>query len=387
MRFLLNLTINLVGHLAGVLIASQFALQFAHAEVGVSETEIRIGSTCDMSGGIAKIGQSFTDGARVYYDLANSAGGVAGRKINFLPKDDGYQPARAVDNVKHLIENDKVFALVSSIGTPVLQAIMPQIESSGLLLLFSGSGGTIAYPDPPKKNIFQVGLSYSGEATNLIRFAVDRLKLKSIGVFYQDDAFGIAGRSGVEKTLAEHQLKIEGLGTYQRNSSEVDAAVEAMKAANPKAVYLQAVGKPAIEFIKKCLAKNFKPVFLGSSALGGIGVKEELAGQPVEIYISDVVPPVDRKIPLMQRFNKDMASAGKSSNAFSLHGYLGALLFVAAAKRVGKNLTRGSLVDALEKMHDFDLGGVKVDFSPNKHVGLNSSFIFHLVNGELTPVD
>ena len=244
------------------------------------------------------------------------------------------------------------------------------------------------FPNPPKKNLFQVRISYADEATSLVKYVVDKLQIKDIGVFYQDDAFGVAGRAGVEKALSEYKVKINGIGTYQRNTVDVDKAVDELKKANPKAVYMQAVGKPGIEFIKKCAAKGFTPLFLGQSALGSLQLRDAIGSLPVEMYISEIVPwPLDNSMPLIKSYQKDMAAAGKKSlDFFTLEGYMGAVLFVEGLKRNGRDLTRASLSKTLEGIHDFDMGGVKASFSPTKHFALDTNFVFHLKGGQLTPV-
>ena len=154
-------------------------------------------------------------------------------------------------------------------------------------------------------------------------------------------------------------------------------------------LFRSATGKPGIEFIKKCLEKNWHPLFLGQSALGSLQVRDALKGQPVEIYMSEVVPnPLDQKLLLARNFQKHMSALNrKDLNFFSLEGYMGAMLFVEAARRAGHDLTRASLEQQLASMSDFDLGGVKASFNSTKHYALSSNFVFHLKDGQLTQMN
>jgi ABC-type branched-subunit amino acid transport system substrate-binding protein len=360
----------------------------AWAERGITSNEIRIGSTGAMSGSIAEIGGGMAEGARVYYDKLNASGGLYGRKIFFFPKDDVYDPVKAVENVKGLVENEKIFALIGGNGTPIAQAIAPTVRASNLIFGFTQTGGALLYANPPEKSIFQLRMSYADEASSLVKFAVSKLGKKSVGIFYQDDAYGVAGRAGVEQELSRQGLKVQGLGTYQRNSLDVDKAVDDLIKAKPDVVYMQSVAKPTVEFLKKCVEKGFKPIFMGPSPLGSIQMQKLVGSLPIEVYFSEILPsPVESDLPLIKAYQKDMAAAGKKNlDYFTLEGYVGALVFSEGLRRAGKNPTKAGVIDALEKMKDVDIGGLKISFSPKKHFALDQNFIVHLKEGQLKPI-
>ncbi len=366
-------------------LASAFLTSTCLAEVGVTDTQILLGSSNDLTGGAKDVGIGMSSGARSYFERVNASGGINGRKLVYTAKDDAYDPARALTNIKSLIETSKVFAIISSNGTPTTQATMPYVTESKVPSLFAFTGSPILYAQPPVANFFQLRVSYADEVASLVNFAVSDLNVRDIGVFYQDDAFGTVGRSGADKTLAEHGLKIHGTGTYARNSVDIAQAVVDLKKANPKAVYMESVTAPGIAFIRACIASDFKPIFLVVSATDISEIKKAFASESIEVYASEVMPsPYEDILPLQKDFHKDLQAYGDNRiDYYTMEGYLGAKTFVAALKIIGKDLTRAKLISTIEGMKDVDLGGLTVTFGPKRHVGFSKNFIFNVHEGKV----
>ncbi len=157
MRFLRNILAMLV-LLAGA----------AQAEDGVTAQEILVGQVAAMSGPSAQLGQRLHAGIQAHFNFVNSQGGVHGRRLRLLNRDDGYEPERSVAAVQELIEKEKVFALIGTVGTPTGQAVVPMLERERIPLVGMFSGAQ-SLREPLRRNIFHLRASYSDEIDKLIQ--------------------------------------------------------------------------------------------------------------------------------------------------------------------------------------------------------------------------
>ncbi len=139
-----------------------FLMTFIFAEVGITDTEIKIGTFQAMSGPVAVIGQSVANGMKAYFNYVNDNGGIYGRNINLIVADDQFNPAKTTVEVKRLIENDKVFALVGGLGTPGNLAVIDYVNKMKVPYVYQASGSSLL-AIPPKKYIFPVQPNYTLE--------------------------------------------------------------------------------------------------------------------------------------------------------------------------------------------------------------------------------
>lgn len=376
-------TVTIVA-VAGLLLAGDrgLAASSAGTEPGVTEQEIRIGSSGALSGPIGNYGTDVATGGKIYFAKINDAGGIHGRKIQFDNRDDGYEPARMMGNVRSLVEEGKVFALVGGNGTSGINAILPYLKNAGIPLFFPYTGGFSTGP-----GAFSLRISYEEEARSLISHAVGTLRFRKIGIFFQDDAFGLSGRTGAARALAERELEVQGEGIYPRNSEEVKDAVQALKKAKPQAVFLQAVKEPAFAFIREAARNGFKPVYLCTSIIGALEISKAIRDLDVEIYASEVLPlPTDERFAIAREFRAEMSAAGKTNlTSAAFEGYVGAAVFAAAVSDAGRELTRVGLTRAMEGIKR-DFGGVRIEFSRERHVGLRGNQIYRVVKGVIAEV-
>src|SRR5205814_1120936 len=159
-----------------------------------------------------------------YFDYVNSQGGVHGRKIALKTRDDKYEANLCVEATKKLIGEDKVFALVSYVGTPTTGAAMPTITEAKVPLVGPFTGAELLRT-PVNRYVFNVRASYYDETEKIVEQLVSTGN-KKIAVFYQDDAYGQAGLKGVDIAVAKRDLKIAALGKVERNTIKVQEAVK-----------------------------------------------------------------------------------------------------------------------------------------------------------------
>ncbi|OGL18558.1 MAG: hypothetical protein A3K12_06850 [Candidatus Rokubacteria bacterium RIFCSPLOWO2_12_FULL_71_19] len=156
----------------------------AAAQQGVTDTEIVVGCSNSFSGPLAFTGEQLTKfGIDLYFKGVNDAGGIHGRKVRTVYYDDGYRPQDAVANTKKLVEQDKVFAILSSQGTAPVAATVDYLEENRVPLLFPYQGSTVTRG---KKYVLNGMTLYDRQARMMVDYLVGQRKLKSFAAIYQD---------------------------------------------------------------------------------------------------------------------------------------------------------------------------------------------------------
>lgn len=341
----------------------------ARADTGVNDKEILVGQFAAMSGPAAQLGQRLNAGIQAYFKAVNEQGGIHGRTLRLLTRDDGYEPDRAVAAVKGLIEQDQVFALLGSVGTPTGLAAVPVLTAAKVPLvgMFTGAQGL---RDPFNRYVFHVRASYFDETERIVQH-LTTLGVKKISVFYQNDAYGKAGLEGVTRALSKRQMKAASTGTVERNSPDVNAALDAILPSQPEAVVQIGAYKACAEFIRQARAKGYGGQFFNVSFVGSKALADELGPAGMGVVISQVVPfPYTPSSMVVREYQQRMKEAGEQELDFSsMEGFLIGKVFVEGVRRAGKNLSRDALIAALESMKDVNLGGFEISYSPRDHSG------------------
>jgi ABC-type branched-subunit amino acid transport system substrate-binding protein len=358
----------------------------AQAESGVSATEIRIGMANALSGSAKGLGSAVKKGSEVYFNKVNAAGGVDRRKILLLSEDDGYEPTRAAAATRKLIEQDHVFALFGFVGTPTSQAA-ESISSKAGVPFFGAFTGAEFLRSPVKQLVFNVRASYVSEAELQVEHLVKDLGVKRIGIFIQADAYGLAGKDAVIKALKKRNMELAGEGRYQRNTEEIDAGIAMLKSENPEAVIMVCAYKACAALVKRAKESGLRPTFLSLSFIGTEDFIKAAGLNGEGVYITQVMPsPDDVSIPLVRQYQADMRGAGiRHFDYASLEGYIDAVVFVAAVKAAGPNLTRESLVAALNRMKT-NIDGLEISFGETDHQGLKQVQLTKVQNGKAMPI-
>ncbi len=345
------------------------ALAFGQTAPGVTPDKIVLGQSAVFSGPAAQLGIQMRNGIKAYFDYVNANGGVNGRKLELVTEDDQYEPKVAPVATKKLIEEHKVFALLGYVGTPTGVAHVPVLTAAKVPLVGMFTGAE-ALRVPLNRYVFHVRASYYDETEKIVEQVVSTGG-KNIAVFYQNDAYGTAGLKGVEIAMAKRNLKISALGTVERNTVAVDAAVKTISAAKPDAVVMISAYTSIAAFVRAMQKQGSGATFYNVSFVGSTALANALGKDGVGVAISQVVPfPWATGLPVVKEYQAMAKKAGFADYNFgALEGYLTAKVMVEGLKRTGKNLTREGFVDAMEKMNDVDLGGFFVGYSPKSHTG------------------
>jgi branched-chain amino acid transport system substrate-binding protein len=336
--------------------------QIARAQ---SETPLVLGQSAPFTGPAAQLGIQFYQGAKLYLDIFNSQ---PGRDVQLKFLDDGYEPDRTIVNTRKLID-EEVFALFGYIGTPTSLAALP-LAVKDKVPFIAPFTGAMALREPFQKNVFHLRASYNDETALIVR-QLTYLGLKKIAVFYQNDAYGKAGLDGVSLALGQQELKPLALGTVERNTVEVAAAVKTIVAARPEAIVQIGAYKACAEFIRQARKAGYGGTFFNVSFVGTQALADELGKDGAGIVVSQVVPsPYNAANSITREFNEAVRKSGGNTKAnfSSMEGYLAAKVLTEGLKRAGSKPTRESLITGLESIDRQQFGGFDVSFSPKNHV-------------------
>ena len=333
-----------------------------------SDAKIILGQSAAFTGPAAQLGIQFYDGAKLYFDRSNAQGALGRQQIEIRKLDDGYEPARCAENTQKLIADD-VFALFGYIGTPTSVVALP-LATKAKIPFIAPFTGAMALREPFSKYAFHLRASYNDE-TALIVKQLTTLGLKKIAVFYQNDAYGKAGLSGVNLALGSRGLKPVATATVERNTVDVAGAVKTLVAAGPDAVVQIGAYKACAAFIREARKAGYGGTYYNVSFVGTQALADELGKEGAGVVVSQVMPsPYKAARPIAREFAEAVKAAGKNvqANFSSMEGYLAAKLLVEGLRRAGGKPSRDSLITGLEGLGSQSMGGFAVAFSPTDHV-------------------
>jgi ABC-type branched-subunit amino acid transport system substrate-binding protein len=378
MKSLRRLALALLAALAGT---SVHAADVA----GVSTQEIVVGHISDLSGPIAMLGTPVRDGMLMRFDEANAAGGVHGRKLRLAVEDAGYDPKRGVLAARKLVQRDKAFAFIATMGTPVVMATMPVVLEAGRLHLFPFSPHKATYePLHPLK--FQNFAPYQDYMEAATRHMVQAGGYRRTCLLYQDDDYGLEVMKGVETGLEKlDQTLFERTG-YKRGATDLSSQVARLRAAECDLVVLATVVRETVAAMAEARRIGWKVDML-VTASGYSAQTHELGGEAVEgLYGVSVLPH-----PYAEGANSQLAGwieryrarFGAAPNVWSVMGYSLADMFVRTAEATGRDLTPEAFARTLERLEftrDY-FGSPSYRFSADDHLGNRHGRLAQIRNG------
>lgn len=356
---------------------------------GITDTEIVLGSSLALDGQAGYLGTQTLRGYMCYLEHVNGNGGVHGRKIKVIAYDDSYDPPKCMANTQRLIIDDNVFALFSYVGTPTTVKILPMVEDAKIPLLGMFTGAN-ALRVPLSRYVINVRASYYQETGAAIAHLVEDLGMKKIAVFYQYDAYGFDGLTGMELALKKYSLAPVARGSYVRGTLEVEEGLGRIMSSGAEAVVMIGTYEPCAKFVRLAREQGFNPVFYTVSFVGAEELARRLASFPdITLIMSQVVPPPEgpdsdellgsasEYATLLKRY-----FPADKPNFVGLEGYINARVLVEGLQRAGRDLTRDGFIDAIESMRDFPLLPYNtLSFGPKDHQGLDQVYFTILKEG------
>ena len=371
-------------------------------DTGVTENEIILGVSAAFSGPSRGLGIELYRGASAYFEHVNRGGGIANRRIALKIYDDGYQPDPAVNNTMKLMLEDQVFLLFGYVGTPTVTRVLPilkKFQDRNIYMFFPFTGAQPQREPPYGDFAFNLRASYLQETAGLVENFV-RVGRWRIAVFYQADAYGRSGWSGVRAALARHGERIVGEATYRRGAQftgTMRRQVEILQASQPDAVICVGAYAACAAFARDAVDLGLRvPIanlsFVGSENLLGLLTEGRddaerytdllVNSQVVPSYEDTSIPAVKEYRDFMQRYDPQAPEELMKEpytpfpySFVSLEGFLDAKLLAEVLRRLGETPSRGDLQRAVLTVKDFDIGiDERVSFTEDRRQGLQQVY-------------
>lgn len=349
------------------------ALVFVAAATGsVRADDLKVGMSGALTGPAAALGLGMKRGIDAYFAQVNTAGGVHGKTLRLLALDDGYEPSRAAANMRTLIDEDKVFAVLGNPGTPTAAVTVPIANSKRIPLFGAFTGAGLLRKTPPDRYVINFRASYSQETAEMVRGITELgIKPDEIAFFTQNDAYGDAGYNGGVAALKKlGYARAERLphARYPRNTVDVEGAVARLldPVLQPRAIIMIGAYKPCAKFIRLARRHGLRALFINVSFVIGDSLVRELGGDADGVIVTQVVPPIDAEVPAVREYRAAVPPAERGF--VSLEGFLAARAFVEGLRRAGAGATPETFIDALEAAGPMDLGlGEAMEISKTRH--------------------
>ena len=348
-----------------------------------AQTAIKLGMSAPFSGPAAELGKQFSFGANLVFAAQNAEGGIDGRPIQLLTADDGYEPLRTVENTRNFLLNQHVFALFGYVGTPTSSAVLPLLRKHQLPYLAPFSGADILR-QPDDAFIYNFRASYREEAATQIRYLIDQRQFKRVALLIQADEFGASVEQWFKAELSKRRLEPVSIVRFQRNSTDMHAAVSQLKDAKPELVLTFGTYIPLAEAIRLGQRRQFNPVYSVVS-FTGIQQLRQLLQQPFQVFVTMVVPdPDDLSSALTQAFHSATTTRQDQRSDISLEGFAAASLLVAALKECAGKLSHKCLMQELPKQQLYDF---PLRYQRASHQASQQVFLYQLTGDGLNKTE
>jgi ABC-type branched-subunit amino acid transport system substrate-binding protein len=353
---------------------------------GVTAQTIVIGGTVPITGPAALFG-SVGRGADAYFKYVNAHGGVNGRKIKYLYRDDAYDPSKTVQLTRELVENDKVFAMFSTIGTDNTIATTDYLNAAKVPQLFAGTGAA-RVGDAYKTHPWTIGYLPSFRAEGAIYGrAIAKQTGAKVAVLSEASDFGKDMTDGLKKGLGAKASTVVAEQVYQPTDTSIDSQMSTLHASGANVLVLNVTPQyailaylaahkfgwhPKIYLSSVCISPNVMDIVrasVGAEANGSLSIA----------FVKDPTDKVwakDPVVPLYKSILKKYAPGAKPEDVYNFYGMGVAYTMVDALKHAGKNPTRASLLAAaqhLNEVNPFMRPGVKITTSPTDYYPISKA--------------
>jgi ABC-type branched-subunit amino acid transport system substrate-binding protein len=387
--------ISVAAATALVALTTQGALAQKKYDTGASDTEIKIGNVEAYSGPASAYGIiGKTEDA--YFKMINDAGGINGRKINFISYDDGYSPPKTVEQVRKLIESDEVFLVFNALGTPTQTAVQKYQNTKKVPQLFLGTGAS-KWNDP-KEFPWTMGFqpSYRVEARIFAKYILQTRPNAKVAVFYQNDDFSKDYVLGLKEVFGDKTSSILiAEESYETTEPSIDSHIVKLKGTGADVLVNISTPKFAAQAIKKMAELEWKPMHVMTDVAISIGAVMKPAGLEASEgilsagYLKDASDPQwagDEGMKKFMAFIDKYMPGSNISDANLVYGYAAAQTMVQVLKQAGDNLTRENVMKQAAGLMDFAPDtlrpGIKINTSASDFAAIEQLKMQQFKNGQ-----
>jgi branched-chain amino acid transport system substrate-binding protein len=376
-------------------LTTQGALAQKKYDTGATDTEIKIGNVEAYSGPASAYGViGKTEDA--YFKMINDAGGINGRKINFISYDDGYSPPKTVEQTRKLVESDEVLLIFNALGTPTQTAVQKYLNNKKIPQLFLATGAS-KWNDP-KDFPWTMGFqpSYRVEARIFAKYILKNKPGAKVAVFYQNDDFGkdyVAGLKDVFGDKASSLIVAEE--SYETTEPSIDSHIVKLKGTGADVLVNISTPKFAAQAIKKMAELQWKPMHVMTDVSISIGAVMKPAGFEASEgilsagYLKDASDPQwasDEGMKKFMAFIEKYMPGANIADANLVYGYAASQTMVQVLKQAGDDLTRVNVMKQAASLKDFapdtTLPGIKVNTSATDFAPIEQLKMMQFKNGK-----
>jgi len=353
---------------------------------GVTDTEIKIGSTNPYSGPASAYG-TIGRAESAYFKMINDQGGINGRKINFISLDDGYSPPRTVEQVRKLVEQEQVLFLAGTLGTPPNSAIHKYVNAKGVPHIFVNTGAT-KWGDP-KNFPWTMGfnINYQAEGHIYAQYILDTKPDAKIAILYQNDDYGKDYVKGLKDGLGDKAAKmVVAEASYEVTDPTIDSQIVTLKASGADTFFNVTTPKFAAQAIRRVYDMGWKPLHILNNVATSVGAVLTPAGVEKSVglisaaYVKDPVDPQWKNDPGFKEYSawfKKYYPEGDINDVFNVSGYLIAQGVAHVLKACGDDLSRENVMRQMTSIKDLQLPmmlpGIKWNTSPDDYFLIESA--------------
>ena len=352
---------------------------------GVTDNEIVIGAVNDLSGIFAAVGVPATKGANVVFDRVNAAGGVHGRTIRYVVEDNGYQMPRAMQGYNKLLNRDKVFAMLQSLGTPMNLAGFKLLDPKGIPNVAPLTAARQMLQEPVR-NKFTSFSTYYDQARVGVKYLAGEFGSQAVCTMYLPTDFGEEILEGSKSGAEEAGISFASETTHKPDETDFVGSLSKLKEDGCDIVTIALGVRQAITVVgtaKKMGLTDMK--FLGTSASFLTVVAQVPGGVTDGFYAAaswqDLWARADEPVPAAF-IEEYKAATGEDPVGFAMLGYSAAEMMVKALEAAGPDLTHDSFIAAMESLDYTDeLVGNHISYSADDHQGADTVFVNVVENG------
>lgn len=324
-----------------------------------------IGQSVPLSGPLAGAFVGPLAGQQLAIEAVNRQGGIGGRPMQMLIRDDAYDTARTVKNVHELVEQDEVVALTGLGSTAGVTTLLPYLAQRRMPLVGAWTGAHVLRQQP-HPTFFTTQASFKDEVDHAFR-TLATLQLQNVAVALQDNPFGQSMQPVIDAAASAFGLRLLKVAALAVDGSNAGSAVGELSAARPQAVYLVAVGPSVVSFVKAAKAQINVPIYTLSVAASAVPA---LGGDARGLAMTQIVPYPWRQVDAMAREFNQLAAAAQVAVSYNAYGgYLGARFLIEALQRASPAITPEAIIRAIQGIRNWSLGGNVLNFGPQRFHG------------------
>ena len=361
-----------------------------------AQEDILVGMSGDMSGLSADIGVEMKRGLELGFAEINASGGVQGRQVRLLARDDGYLPLMAARNVRQLIDEEQVTAILGSIGTPMAMLTVPIVNKRGVLMFGAFTGASVLRQDDVGCCVYNYRASYKQEIGMMLEHILNSgIKPNEIALLTQKDASGDTTYDVAIEKLEEYGFDNTGplLHTrYRKNTHNIEQSVADILTAtvSPKAIIMISTYGASTAFINLLKTELPKLKYYHISYTGSESLAALLEKDTGGVYITSVVPHVNDDNMLTRQYRAAYVKQGKTTdfNATSLEGYIVAKIFIEVLQSIPDEINKASILRAIERIGPLqtNIGPAPLLLKQTSRQASQAIWLHQFVGGDFKPI-